>query len=380
MEAYQQKMAQARDGIDSIDRELIPLLVKRLGLSKQVAALKQEYQQPVFDAGRETEILRRVRSASEEDGDFIAAVYASILSSSRAKQHLLLAGGKPIRELEQTAASDLPQAGVKVLCQGTTGAYSHQAARLFFKQDCIDFCPTWEEVFSAIAEQRADFGVVPVENSSAGAVNDVYSLLMKYRFFVAGAAEVCVNHCLAAQNENAAIQKVISHPQGLSQCSEFIRQNRLDSEAFSNTALAAKFVAEQADSSIAAICSEEAAKTYGLHILRENVQNTKNNTTRFVLISRRPYLPRNAHKISLCFALPHVPGSLSGILAQFAMQELNLTKIESRPIPEKKFEYDFYLDFTGNLHDPNTLNLICSLHDELPRFSFLGNYVEIMEE
>ena len=144
----------------------------------------------------------------------------------------------------------------------------------------------------------------------------------------------------------------------------------------SNTAAAARYVAEERPQGVAAICSREAAQKYGLTILAENLQNERENTTRFVVISREAILPEDANKISLCFSLPHVTGSLSGVLQRFSMAGLNLTKIESRPLPGKNFEYDFYLDFSGNLHDVDTLELICALYDELPRFSFLGNYSE----
>ncbi|CDD30240.1 putative chorismate mutase [Firmicutes bacterium CAG:94] len=168
----------------------------------------------------------------------------------------------------------------------------------------------------------------------------------------------------------------MSHPQALSQCSEYLEAHGLRPIQWSNTAAAARYVAQEAPAGVAAICSQEAAREYGLTILEEGIQNEAENTTRFILISREAILPQDAGKISLCFALPHVTGSLSGVLQRFAMAGLNLTKIESRPLPGRNFEYDFYLDFTGNLHQPATLELICALQEELPRFSFLGNYSE----
>ena len=161
-----------------------------------------------------------------------------------------------------------------------------------------------------------------------------------------------------------------------SQCSEYLEAHSLKALEWSNTAAAAQYVAQECPPGVAAICSKEAAQEYGLQILQENIQNEAENTTRFIVISKDAILPEDAGKISLCFSLPHETGSLSSVLERFAMEGLNLTKIESRPLPGKNFEYDFYLDFSGNLHDADTLELICALYDELPRFSFLGNYSE----
>ncbi len=185
-----------------------------------------------------------------------------------------------------------------------------------------------------------------------------------------------MEHCLAAADRETPVTAVVSHPQALSQCAEYLESHGLKAVEYSNTAAAAKYVAEQKPKGVAALCSREAARQYRLSILEENVQDEKDNTTRFVIISKEPIFPENAEKISLCFSLPHTPGALHTVLARFALCGLNMTKIESRPIPDKAFTYDFYLDFTGNIHETEALNLICALHDELPRFSFLGNYCE----
>ena len=218
--------------------------------------------------------------------------------------------------------------------------------------------------------------MLPVENSAAGSVTAVYDLILRYRFYIVGAVDVKVEHCLAAGKATGTPNAAVSHPQALSQCSEYLEAHGLRAVEWSNTAAAAQYVAEECPPGVAAICSKEAAQKYGLTILRESIQNEAENTTRFVVISKEAILPEDAGKISLCFSLPHVTGSLSSVLERFALAGLNLTKIESRPLPGKNFEYDFYLDFTGNIHQPATLDLICALRDELPRFSFLGNYSE----
>lgn len=372
---YQAQLGEIRDEIDAIDRQLLPLFLARMKCSERVAELKREAGAPVLNPQREQEILDRVREEAGEFGPSAAALYAAIMGVSRARQHQMLGGGEELRGMERTAARKLDPALSGVICQGVEGAYSHRAALDFFGEPSIAFVPTFEQVFEKVKNGEGEFGVLPVENSAAGSVTAVYDLILKYRFFIVGAVGVKVEHCLAAAS-SGQITKVISHPQGLSQCSEYIHSHDLTVQEYSNTAAAAKYVAEERPQGVAAICAKDAAEKYGLKILEEGIQNEKNNTTRFIVISREPVLPEDANKISLCFSLPHTTGSLYNILERFSMCGLNLTKIESRPIPGKTFEYDFYLDFTGNIHEKDTLELICSLHDELPRFSFLGNYSE----
>ena len=229
---------------------------------------------------------------------------------------------------------------------------------------------------------KPDFGVIPVENSSAGSVSDVYDLLLRYRFSIVGAAHLSIRHFLCA-SENASlktVKQVYSHPQALSQCSLKIKAHGLKPVNYSNTAAAAEMVAMEKNPALAAICSREAAKEYGLNILEENVQNSSANQTRFVAISKALSIPDDADKISLCFSLNHTTGSLYSVLGRFAMLGLNLTKIESRPIPDRKLStilsISFIWIFIGSVRDDKVLDLICALSDELPGFSFLGNYRE----
>lgn len=377
---YQQRLGEERAHIDRIDSQLLPLFLERLQCGERVARLKREVGAPVLNPQREREILDRVRQRAGEQGDSAAAFYQAVMSITRACEHGLLEQDSPLRELERTARRELPRPIGRVVCQGVRGAYSHQAARCLFGGAPIEFVPEFSQVFAQV--DAGALGVVPVENSAAGSVTAVYDLILRYRFFIVGAVDVKIEHCLAVAGEGP-LTKVISHPQALSQCSEYIAARGLQAEAFSNTAAAAQFVARQRPAGVGAICSREAAQRYGLTILEQGVQNAKNNTTRFVAVSKEPVLPEDANKISLCFALPHTTGSLHSVLQRFALVGLNLTKIESRPLPgssftpEGSFEYDFYLDFTGSIHSPETLELICALNAELPRFSFLGNYSEL---
>lgn len=373
---YQQKLSEVRKDIDEIDSQLLPLFIERMRCSERVAQIKREANAPVLNSKREQEILQNVRQRAGEFGKEAASLYSAIMSISRARQHRMLADGGELRVMEQTAVREMPNLPEGVVCQGVEGAYSQQAAVKFFGDVPISYESTWRQVFEDVKEKKARFGVLPVENSAAGSVNGVYDLILQYRFYIVGAVAVRVEHCLAAANTSAVVSSVASHPQALSQCSEYIETHSLKAVEYSNTAAAAQYVAQSATDGVAAICSVEAAQKYGLSILERGIQNEKNNTTRFIIISREPILPEDANKISLCFSLPHTPGELYSVLERFSACGLNMTKIESRPIPGSRFEYDFYLDFTGNIHNSETLELICGLYDELPRFSFLGNYSE----
>lgn len=371
-------LEEIRKEIDAIDSQLLPLFLARMHCAQQVAQVKSEQHLPVLNSSREDEILESISAKAGEHGDEAKVLYSTILAISRALQHKILDGGSGIRNLINSAPCQSVTTGKNIACPGVPGAFSHQAVQELFPNCSTRFYTTFHDVFQAIENGEADFGLVPVENSSAGSVSEVYDYILNYRFYIVGAATLHIHHCLAvtpgARMED--IQSVYSHPQALAQCSDFISDNGLKAEEYSNTAAAAKMVAQKADRSIAAICSKAAANEYGLQILSENIQNSKTNCTRFIVVSRELFIPNDAQKISLCFSLPHTTGSLYSVLARFAMSGLNLTKIESRPIAGKNFEYDFYLDFTGNVRDPKTLDLLCALYSELPRFSFLGNYIE----
>ena len=370
-------LEEIREKIDAIDNQLLPLLTARLDCAEQVAAIKKESGGPVLNPQREQEILDRMETRSEKYGKEIRMLYAAFMESSRAIQHQILGSGEEIRALIRGASQDLPDSR-RIACQGVEQAYSHQAALQLFPQGQPTFHPAFGDVFQALEEHTADFGILPVENSSAGSVSDVYDLILKYRFFIVSATTVHISHCLATPRgiRREQIQEIYSHPQALAQCADFIQSAGLKASPFSNTAAAAKMAA-QTGGAIGVICSQQAAKTYGLDILSYDIQSARNNCTRFIAVCRNPVIPPNAQKISLCFSLSHTTGSLSSVLSRFALNGLNLTKIESRPLADKNFEYDFYLDFTGNVHQPKTLDLIASLHEELPRFSFLGNYLEL---
>ncbi len=364
-------LEETRTKIDEIDSKLLPLFEARMDCSREVAEIKKEKGIPILNEAREQAILDKVYEKAHTYKSEAKVLYSAIMSISRGLQHELLSSGQELRNVLQNA-EEPPLSASEVAVFGAPGSFSHEASKRLLPGATPLFYSTFPEIFQAVAEGKAPFGILPVENSSAGSVEQVYDLILKYRFYIVGAETLYIHHCLCGE-KGKNFEKVYSHPQALSQCSELIAEKGLRACPCSSTAEAPLLAKEEGQ---AAICSAEAAEKAGLPILLRDIQNNSNNCTRFIQISRKLYIPQNAEKISLCFSLPHVTGSLNAVLARFAQAGLNLTKIESRPIPGSRFEYDFYLDFSGNVRELHTLNLLCSLSAELPRFSFLGNYTE----
>lgn len=369
-----------RNEIDKIDSQLIPLLMKRMSISEQVAQYKVENSMPVLNEKREQEILENVAKKCGDKGEIIKTVFSATMDASRALQHKIIGGGRELRESVTKALTDekLTANGGNIACQGVEGAYSGVTANKIFPDSPIKFYTQFEDVFEAVNKGEAVFGVIPVENSTAGSVHESYDLIMKYRFYVVGAYDLKIEHCLCAKEgtKYEDITDIYSHPQALSQCSNFVKNFDFTGVNYSNTAAAAKFVAESSKKNIAVICSELAAKKYGLKILKRNVQNNNNNRTRFIVISKKLIISRGADKISLIFSTADKTGSLYRVLGRFSMAGLNLTKLESRPIENANFNYHFYVDVSGSVRDNSTIDLMCALSDELPEFEFLGNFYE----
>lgn len=367
-----------RSQIDVIDKQIVELFKKRMDCSVKVAEYKKEHNQPILNAEREEIVLDKVEDMGGEYGGYARLLYSNIMELSRDLQYTKLKSGNELRSVLEGAVTDFDTQSDKwaVACLGMSGSNSHLAAMKFFPNGEILLKKNFDYVFEAVKCDDADFGVLPVENSSAGSVSKVYDLILKYRYYIVGEIDLPIEYCLSAipQSSMADIDTVLSHEQGLAQCSEFLSENALTSKKCGSTSAAAKTVAEEKRVNWAALCSKEAADEFGLKVLDKNIQNNDNNCTRFIVISKKPIITDNAQKISLCFSIPHKAGSLYSILCRFASHGLNLTKIESRPIPHSTFEYLFYLDFTGNVHNEDNRRMLCSLSDELPEFSFLGNY------
>ncbi len=370
-------LKEIREEIDKIDSQIVALLKRRFDCSIKVAEYKTKNDLPVLNSNREQQIIEKVTDLGGEHGNSIGAVYREIMSASRQCQHNLMQRQSQLADAILNAPSVIADGGV-IACQGTEGAFSHLAAKNLFKNGKLTFFESFNRVFEAVENGEADFGVVPVENSNAGSVHEVYDLILKYRHFIVAAAELKVDENLLGVKGSRLedIKTVYSHSQALSQSEAYIKEHGFTSVEYANTALAAKFVAEKGDKTCAAIGSLQAAETFGLQILAKSIQTVKVNSTRFVVISKRLIIPKKASKASVVFMLPHVTGSLYKILSRFATQGLSLTKIESHAARNGKFEYEFYLDFSGNVQVAETVKLLCALSEELPDFTFLGNYSE----
>ena len=371
-------LSEIRVEIDEIDNQLVDLFKRRMDCAKEVGYYKKERGIPVLNQQRENEILDDVQKKGGEYGASARLLFANIMELSRALQHNITGSGKALREVIISAREMPPSDGVTVAYQGIVGANSYEAAQRLFPNAQLESRKTFEDVFDAVDREDVTFGILPVENSTAGSVSAVYDLILKHRFYIVGALDMPIEHCLGGLKQSTLedIEIVWSHPQALSQCEGYIARHDLTPVPKANTAIAARDVAREKRLNVAAICTPEAAREYGLQILDSGLQDDPYNTTRFIVISKRLYIAPDANKISLCFSLPHVKGSLYNLLCRFNSLGLNLTKIESRPAKGRDFEYLFYLDFTGSVHSANVIDLLSQLSEEMPEFSFLGNYKE----
>lgn len=367
-------LEEIRKKIDTIDSELAPLIKQRMECSLEVARIKSAENLPIYHPGREKEILERVAlNAGETYAPYVESIYRNIMNVSRSLQaDTLFKSGNFAKSIASLPTS---MTYSRVICQGAEGAFSHAAARKMFGEVTPEFKLSFEDVFKAVEEDDTAVGVLPVENSTAGSVNTVYDLILQYRHCIVRATPVDISQNLLTVGSADRVKTVYSHPHALKQCEEYIKQHGLTAVEFENTALAAKFVAEQNDETVAAIGSEEAARLYGLNVSEKAIQNAQDNVTRFIAVSKKPFIAPDSNMVSLSLAIPHEKGSLYSILGRFADCGLNLTKIESRPLGHG-FEYKFYIDFSGNINDEHTLGLLSSLEAELSYFVFLGNYVE----
>ena len=372
-------LKEIRKNIDEIDSQLIELFKKRMDCAKEVGIYKQANNIPVLNQDRENQILDDIEKKGGEYGAHSRLLYSNIMELSRALQHNIVGSGKELKALIGCAESELPKENIIVAYQGIKGANGHEATLNIFPKGIAKNYKSFSDVFNAVDSGEASLGVLPVENSSAGSVSAVYDLILQHRFYIVGALDLPIDYCLAGlkQSELSDIETVWTHPQSLSQCAQYIADHEFNSVPCSNTAVAARDVAKEKRLNVAAICSYKACEEYGLKVLDNHLQDNNSNMTRFIVISKKLYIPKDANKISLCFSLPHVTGSLYSLLCRFNSLGLNLTKIESRPIQGSKFEYLFYLDFSGNVYSENVIELLCQLSSEMPGFSFLGNYNEI---
>lgn len=373
-----------RKEINTIDDALVDLLVKRLNIVQQVIECKRLQGRPVLDPSREREILTHVAQAVGPDLENHARLFFSTLFSiCRARQRTALLPEPPLLKTIKAAIEHTPErfpTQAIVACQGTEGAYSQIACDQLFPFPKILYFNTFNDVFNAVEKGFCKYGLLPIENSAAGSVTQVYDLMEQYHFHIIRETRQRINHVLLAQPgvKLEDIREVSSHPHALAQCASFLKNHpSLMPRPVLNTALAAKEIATTPGMShVAAIASRKCAELYNLDILQENISVTSTNYTRFICISKVPEIYPDAHKITIRFSLPHHPGVLHAILAKFAAIGVNLTKLESRPIPGMDFEFRFSLDLDTTVFNESAMEALVELSQDpdMEHFTFLGCY------
>ena len=377
-------LEQSRDAIDRIDRELVRLFCERMNVSADVAEYKRAVGKPVTDAARERALLCKVSELSgTEMEEYVRTLYATILSISKAYQHERLNTSSKLERKISNAIEQTPYAfpgRAKVACQGVEGAYSLKATEKLFACPDVSFYKKFDDVFDAIDRGECRYGVLPIENSTAGSVTQIYDLMSQHRFYIVRSLRLKVDHCLLAKPGTRIedIREVVSHQQALSQCAGYLAElHDIKTTAYPNTAKAAAFVKE-GGVGLAAIASRDCAELYGLQVLAEAIQDNGNNYTRFICISKTPEIYPGADKTSIILTVPHKPGSLSRLLAQIDAMHINLTKLESRPIPGQDFEFLFYFDLESPIESPALLRLLGELESTSEKFRYLGTYREVL--
>lgn len=372
-----------RNNIDTIDNQLKELFVKRMELSKQVANYKKENNMPVLNASREREIISNMtKGMADNMASYTKILYSTIFDLSRSYQSNMIYTESNLKEnilkaLENT--NKIFPGNATVACQGIEGAYGQIAADKLFTKASIMYFNNFEGVMSAVEKGLCTYGVLPIENSIHGSVGKVYDLMREHKFYIVKSIKLRINHCLLAkQGVNVSdIKEIYSHEQALGQCSEFLKINpNIKITIVENTAVAANMVAQSERNDVAAISSNQCARLYGLCVLKDMLQNSDNNYTRFICISKNLEIYPGADKISVMFTLAHNPGSLYSLISKFSAVGFNLTKLESRPIAGKDFEFMFYIDFEASIYSDETISLLCEFENSPEQFVFLGSYSE----
>ena len=356
------ELASIRKDINSVDSAIRELFLLRMSLAHEVAETKAQSDDKIYKPDREAEIIEQRSAGMEEEVRLkYIALLQSMIRASREYQYSEILRLNPEKFPFHPSSEMLKPK--TVFYQGVPGAYQELAARALFPECEPVNVPTWEEVFQSVRDGKADVGVVPVENTTAGTVSAVYDLLLDYDLSINRSYIKKISHCLAAVPgaTMADIRSVCSHPHALPQCSAFISAHGFTAIEAANTAIAAQNVRDKGDVSLAAICSREAAERYGLSILAEGINDMKHNETRFIAVSRTPTCLPEDNRIEIAFHIPNAAGTL-------------MTEIHSRPLKDSPWCYVFYVDFTGNINDHAVRSLLYQLHEELPYIKVLGSY------
>ncbi|WP_029230925.1 prephenate dehydratase [Butyrivibrio sp. VCB2006] len=373
-------LQELRVEIDSVDRQIVDLFEKRMEIASQVADYKIANGKKVFDKEREEQKIKAVRDMASSDFNKVGVeeLFSHLMSMSRKLQYQKLTSAGTAGNLPFIPIDSIDKANSRVCYQGAEGSYSEAAMKKFFgdKVNCFHV-DTFRDAMSVLEEGSADYAVLPIENSTAGIVSEIYDLLTEYEHYIIGEEIIPIRHCLMGVPGASLsdIKTVYSHPQSLMQSARFLSDHSdIKQISMKNNAFAAKKVAEDKDKTQAAIASSYAAEIYGLDIIEEGINQADSNSTRFIIVTNQKVFLKNAGKISLCMEIPHEAGSLYHMMSHFIYNGLNMTKIESRPIEDRNFEYRFFIDFEGNFQDSAVKNALRGLREEAKMLKILGNY------
>lgn len=374
-----------RNEINEIDSQIFEQIKRRLECSKNIGKYKSEEGLPIYDPNREQKVIAKVvKNFEPELKDKITSIISSIMRISRQTQYDLVFANRSewqIEEIINNAQTVVPQ-NARICCQGTSGSYSHLTAAAVYPNSLLIPALTFEECMLKLEDRSCDIALLPLENTTGGTVNEVYDLLSKYDFFIAQTITVPIHHKLVVLPGSDAykVKTVLSHPQALSQCSKYIKQKGFDQIAVENTAYAVSRLKEINDPSYCAIASGIAGSLNNLEVLEEDICDSVHNQTRFVVVARDPIITSEANRISITFKLPHQSGSLATVLNSLAERGLNLTKIQSRPVPDKPWEYSFWADFDARRESKEAILALYQLYNELPQLKFIGWYQEVLSQ
>ncbi|MBR4670650.1 MAG: prephenate dehydratase [Butyrivibrio sp.] len=369
-----------RKEIDAVDKQIVELYEKRMDIASRVADYKIGTGKKVFDKQREDEKLNEIKKLAKSDFNRTGLVelFSQLMSMSRKLQYQKLAEAGASGQLPFIKIDSIDKKNARVCYQGAAGSYSEEAMKSFFGDD-VNSIPvdTFRDAMALLEEGSADYAVLPIENSTAGIVSEIYDLLAEYEHYIIGEQIIKIKHCLLGVPgaKLSDIKTVYAHPQALMQSARFLSEKSyIQQVGMKNNAFAAKKVAEDKDKSQAAIASAGAAKVYGLDIIEEGINSADANSTRFIIVTNQKVFLKDAGKISLCLEIPHEAGSLYHLMSHFIYNNLNMTKIESRPIEDRNWEYRFFIDFDGNLADSAVKNALRGLREEARMLRILGNY------
>lgn len=379
------ELSDYRKRLDEIDEEILHLFSERMDIAVEIASWKQENSLPVLDARREKEKLQRIEEMSDPElSDYSFTLFSMLMELSRSRQNRILHRDSPETRAIETALRDTPQLFPEkavVACQGVEGAYSGIACEKLFLRPSIFYFSSFDAVFTAVEKGLCRYGVIPVENSTAGTVNAVYDLMVKHDFRIVRSVRIKVDHNLLVRpgTKEEDIREIYSHGQALTQCASFLQRfPNAKIIPCENTAVAAKMVAESNDPGVAALSSRSCAKLYGLEILMGSVQDSDNNYTRFICISKNLEIYPGADHTSLMMVIRDEPGTLHHVLARFYVLGINMHKLESRPIPGRNWEYRFYFDLDTSVYSPKFIQLMGELGDICEEYEYLGSYSEVV--